>query len=96
MPEKNCIYICMKKIECNPSFGVAYLNLGSILMSRFKYEEALYNLRKAQEHKTNSSKCLAAIGRLLLEQGKHLEGITYLREGAGSIIFDLKNGFSKI
>ena len=46
--------------------------------------------------KMDPKKCIAAIGKVLLNQGKHVEGIRNIREGEGSIIFDLKNGFSKI
>ena len=42
------------------------------------------------------NKCIAAIGKVLLNQGRHVEGIKNIRKGEGSIIFDLDNGFSKV
>ena len=84
-----------KAIELDPSFGKAYFNLGNILKaSSTKLDEALYNFQKAQEHKMDKKQCLAGIGKVLLNQGKHKEGIEKIRKGEGAIIFDLNNGFS--
>ena len=90
--------LCQRKaIEINPSLGEAYFNLGNILKaSSTTLDEALYNFKKAQEHKMDKKQCLAGIGKVLLTQGKHKEGIEKIREGEGAIIFDLKKGFSKI
>ena len=37
---------------------------------------------------------IGALGRVLLRQGKHLEGIKNLKASGGYITFDLTNGVS--
>ena len=85
-----------KAIELNPILGEAYFNLGNFLKASSQLNEALYNYKKAQECKMDQKKCITGMGRVLLDQGKHHQGIKKIREGEGSIIFDLNNGFLKI
>ena len=85
-----------KAIELNPTLGETYFNLGNILKESSQLNEALYSFKKAQEHKVDKKRCLVGIGKVLLNQGEYYQGIKNIREGEGSIIFDINNGFSKI
>ena len=85
-----------RAIELDSTMGEAYFNLGLLLRANSKYDEAMYNFEKAKDNNMDANMCLAQVGHILLRQGNHDIGIKKIREGEGSIIFDLTSGFSTI
>ena len=79
---------CYKKaIELRPNFAQAHSNLGIILGLLKRLDEAEASYKKALSIDPTLKKTLVAYGNLLLKLNKHLDGLKFIDEGQGVIVF---------
>ncbi|MDC0222216.1 tetratricopeptide repeat protein [Gammaproteobacteria bacterium] len=81
-------------ITLEPNFAGAHSNLGNLLMALDRLDEAAVSYEEAIDLKNGFSNAIVGLGKVLLRKGKHKEGIKKLREGNGSIFFDIDNGIT--
>jgi tetratricopeptide (TPR) repeat protein len=85
-----------KAIELKPNFAKAFYSLAHISRNLNKLETSILNFEKAIEFKMDYSLCQVGIGKVLLQKGNFVEGLREMKEGQGSIQFNLEKGFSII
>ena len=86
--------LLLKAISLNPECGINYYNLANILRKLRKFDQAILYIEKAKELSFNQNLCLSVIGNILLEKDNYSEGSSKLKEGEGSIQFDLRCGIT--
>ena len=74
-------------IELRPNFAQAHSNLGNILGLLKRLDEAEASYKKALSIDPTRKKTLVGYGNLLLKLNKHLDGLKFIDEGQGVIVF---------
>ena len=79
-------------IALNPNFPEAHFNFGNMLLDLGQLDEASESYQKAAQLKNHFGEAIAGLGTVLMKKGQHKKGIKKIREGNGSIFFDVDNG----
>ena len=72
----------------------AYFVLGKLLSYSGRLDDAISNYKKAFELGIEYDRYISEIGNVNLKKGNYFEGLRNLKAGQGTILFDLKKGFS--
>ena len=75
-------------IELKPKFSDAYNNLANILQRNGKLEEAKKNYQKGLSIDSKNKNILTSYGYLLLKLNKHTQGLKFINDGDGVIVFE--------
>ena len=74
-------------IELKPDYAEAHYNLGNTLKELGRLKEAEVSYKKALSIDPTRKKTLVGYGNLLLKLNKHLDGLKFIDEGQGVIVF---------
>ena len=83
-----------QSLKINPGFAEGYSNLGAALQLLNQTEQALASYEKAISLKKDLNTAISGLGKALLKKGEHSVGLDKLRQGEGSILFNIKSGLS--
>ena len=81
-------------LRIKPDFAECHSNLGAALQLLNQTEQALASYEKAISLKKDLNTAISGLGMALLNKGEHAEGLDKLRQGDGSIFFNIKSGLS--
>jgi len=81
-------------IKINPAYAECHSNLGDAFQLLNQTEQALVSYEKAISLKNDLNKAISGLGIALLKKGEHSKGLDKLRQGDGSILFNIKSGLS--
>ena len=83
-----------QSLKINPGFAEGHSNLGAALQLLNQTEQALASYEKAISLKKDLKTAISGLGMALLKKGEHSEGLDKIRQGDGSIMFNIKSGLS--
>ena len=81
-------------LRIKPDYAEGHSNLGDALQLLNQTEPALASYEKAISLKKDLNTAISGLGMALLKKGEHSEGLDKLRQGDGSILFNIKSGLS--
>jgi len=81
-------------LRIKPDYADGHSNLGAALQLLNQTEQALASYEKAISLKKDLNTAISGLGMALLKKGEHSEGLDKLRQGDGSILFNIKSGLS--
>ena len=81
-------------LRIKPDYAEGHSNLGAALQLLNQTEPALASYEKAISLKKDLNTAISGLGMALLKKGEHSEGLDKLRQGDGSILFNIKSGLS--
>ncbi len=78
-----------RAIVLKPNYAEAYNNLANTLKELGRLDEAEENFKKAMDLKTDFKIATVGLGNVLMLKGYHKEGLDLIRQGEGSLFFDI-------
>ena len=81
-------------LRIKPDYAEGHSNLGAALQLLNQTEQAVASYEKAISLKKDFNTAISGLGKALLKKGEHSEGLDKLRQGEGSILFNIKSGLS--
>ena len=81
-------------LRIKPDYAEGHSNLGTAFQLLNQIEQAVASYEKAISLKKDLNTAISGLGKALLKKGEHSVGLDKLRQGEGSILFNIKSGLS--